>query len=75
MKDFMKSAEYQSILTEAVKKQIEDMKEYSVDAPFENYWDQGFGIFCLWLDLAGYEVDEENDKIAAMREYCIGWTK
>jgi len=30
----------------------------------------GFGVFSLWMNLAGYKVYDENQEIAEMRDYC-----
>jgi len=34
---------------------------------FEN---MGFGVFGLWMNLAGYKEDDQNQEIAEMRDYC-----
>jgi len=38
----------------------------------EDFGEQAFGAFRLWMRMAGYLSDDENDTIAAMREYAFG---
>ena len=38
-----------------------------------DYQEQAFGVFALWMNLAGYHDDDENKEIAQMREFCTEW--
>ncbi len=60
-------------IDQAFKAEIEELKLAICDDPAngEEYGAQSFGVFRLWYRLAGY-VDEENQTIAAMREYAFG---
>ena len=55
----------------AFKAEIADLKETIVQIPElgEEYANQAWGAFGLWLRLAGYLPQDENSYIADMREY------
>jgi len=37
----------------------------------EELGEQALGVFRLWMRVAGYLSDDENDTIASMREYAF----
>lgn len=61
-------------IDQACKAEIEALKLASCDLPEcgEEFGDQAFGAFRLWMRLAGYLPHEDNETIAAMREYAEG---
>ncbi len=54
----------------AVRQEIERLKGAIAALPElrDEYINQGYGVFALWLNLAGYADDDENETIAAMRD-------
>lgn len=38
----------------------------------EDLGEQAFGVFRLWMRMAGYLSDDENETIAIMREHAFG---
>jgi len=59
----------------ATKQEADRLRNASIDIPElkDEYINQGFGIFALWMNLSGYTDDDENSTIAAMRDYCTRW--
>lgn len=59
----------------ATKQEVDKLRTASIDIPElkDEYINQGFGIFALWMNLSGYLDDDENSTIAAMRDYCTRW--
>jgi len=62
-------------LNNAVAQEIARLKEASKQLPelAGVYQEQAFGVFALWMNLAGYHDDDENKEIAQMREFCTEW--
>ena len=58
----------------AFKAELAELKNDIIDNPEcgEDLGEQAFGVFRLWMRMAGYLSDDENDTIAAMREYACG---
>lgn len=58
----------------ACKAEIEQLKIAICDFPEcgKDYGAQAFGVFRLWMRLAGYLDDDENTAIKEMREYAEG---
>lgn len=56
----------------AVKQEIDQLKDAAAMLPElrDEYVNQGYGVFALWLNLAGYADGEENATIATMRDMC-----
>ena len=56
----------------AVKQEIDRLKDAASMLPElrDEYVNQGYGVFALWLNLAGYSDDDENATIATMRDMC-----
>lgn len=61
-------------IDQAYKAELEELKHAICDFPEsgEDFGSQAFGAFRLWMRLAGYLSEDENDTIAAMREYALG---
>lgn len=59
----------------ATKQEADRLRTASIDFPElkDEFINQGYGVFSLWMNLAGYTEDEENRTIAAMRDYCTKW--
>jgi len=59
-------------LETAVFNEIMRLKRAAKEIPemADEYANQGFGIFALWLNLKGYKDNDENQEIAEMRDYC-----
>lgn len=57
----------------AFKAELAELKNDIIDCPEigEDFGEQAFGAFRLWMRMAGYFSDDENDTIAAMREYAL----
>lgn len=62
-------------LKNAVARQIQALKDSAAQVPecADEYQNMAWGVFGLWLDLAGYQPMDENDEIAAMRDFCTEW--
>lgn len=62
-------------LNNAVKRQIAALKESATQMPecADEYQNMAWGVFGLWMDLAGYEPMDENEEIANMRNFCTEW--
>lgn len=62
-------------LKAAVARQIQALKASANQVPecAADYENMAWGVFGLWLDLAGYRPTDENDEIAQMREFCTEW--
>lgn len=62
-------------LNNAVAQQIADLKKSAEILPelADEYQNQAWGVFGIWMNLAGYKADEENEEIAQMREFCTEW--
>jgi len=60
-------------IDQAYKLEIEELKLAICDSPEsgEDFGEQAFGAFRLWMRLAGYLSEDENETIAAMREYAL----
>lgn len=58
----------------AFKEELAQLKNDIIDQPCsgEDLGEQAFGAFRLWMRMAGYFSDDENDTIADMREYALG---
>lgn len=58
----------------AFKAELAELKNDIIDNPEfgEDFGEQAFGVFRLWMRMAGYLSYDENDTIAAMREYALG---
>lgn len=56
----------------AFKAELAELKNDIIKFPYcgEDLGEQAFGVFRLWMRMAGYLADDENDTIAAMREYA-----
>jgi len=63
-------------LDNAVKQEIAILKKAALDLPecHDEYVNQGFGVFTLWLNLSGYLPEDENETIAKMRDFCTNFT-
>lgn len=61
----------------AVKEEIEALKASAKQVPecADEYQNMAWGVFGLWLNLAGYEPTDENDEIARMRDFCTEWAE
>lgn len=59
-------------LDTAVRQEIERLKAAAQAAPEcrDEYINQGFGVFALWMNLSGYDDDNESPEIAEMRDFC-----
>lgn len=57
----------------AFKAELAELKNDIIDWPEsgEDFGEQAFGVFRLWMRMAGYLSDDENDTIAVMREYAL----
>lgn len=57
----------------AYKEELAELKNDIIAYPFvgEKFGEQAFGVFRLWMRMAGYCSEDENDTIAAMREYAL----
>lgn len=64
-------------LNNAVAQEIARLKEAAKQLPelAEDYQEQAFGVFALWMNLAGHQDDDENEEIAQMRDFCTRWKK
>lgn len=63
-------------LEEAVREEIARLKQGSELLPElkDEYINQGFGVFALWMNLSGFSDDgEETREIAEMRDFCTIW--
>ena len=58
----------------AFKEELAELKNDIIDHPWlgEELGEQAFGVFRLWMRMAGYLSEDENETIAAMREYACG---
>lgn len=61
-------------IDQAYKAELEELKLAICDCPEsgEDFGNQAFGVFRLWMRLAGYLSEDENETISAMREYALG---
>jgi len=73
--DNKKGANDMTNLTNAVIRQIEALQASAAQIPecAEEYQNMAWGVFGLWMDLAGYQPTDENEQIAMMRDYCTNW--
>lgn len=57
----------------AFKAELAELKDDIICWPEfgEDFGEQAFGAFRLWMRMAGYLSDDENDTIAAMREHAL----
>lgn len=57
----------------AFKAELAELKNDIIDNPEcgDELGEQAFGVFRLWMRMAGYLSDDENDTIADMREYAF----
>lgn len=57
----------------AFKAELAELKDDIICWPEcgEDFGEQAFGVFRLWMRMAGYLSDDENDTIAAMREHAL----
>lgn len=60
-------------IDQAYKAELEELKLAICDWPEsgEDFGNQAFGVFRLWMRLAGYLSEDENETIAAMRGYAL----
>lgn len=61
-------------IDQAYKAELEEIKLNICDQPEsgESFGEQAFGAFRLWMRLAGYLSDDENETIATFGEYANG---
>lgn len=59
----------------AVAEEIQELKEAAMQLPelADEYINQGWGVFRMWMNLSGYKADDENEEIAKMRDFCTDW--
>lgn len=62
-------------LKAGVARQIQALKDSAIQVPecADDYQNMAWGVFGLWMDLAGYKPMDENDEIATMRDFCTRW--
>lgn len=62
-------------LKAAVARQIQALKDSALQVPecADEYQNMAWGVFGLWMNLAGYEPMDENEEIAQMRDFCTRW--
>lgn len=60
-------------IDQAYKAELEELKQAICEWPEsgEDFGNQAFGAFRLWMRLAGYLSEDENETIAAFREYAL----